>query len=100
MPVNWSVVKKIHVEKACDRIDAGIEKPSRSARNTFLLHRGKRYDAKFVRGLAYQLSTGSMLNPSLEYNGGAETARFFKNLGYTIEYRKQVFVSVKRTQRG
>jgi hypothetical protein len=44
---------------------------------------GKRYPAKFIRGLAYRLATGVELDPSRAFSSGDETARFFASLGFT-----------------
>ena len=86
MSINWNVVTSAHAREACRRFDAGEVKCSRSARNTFLILDGKRYPAKFIRGLAYELATGLKLNPSIDFSGGAETARFFRKLGFQIEH--------------
>jgi len=48
---------------------------------------GKRYPAKFIRGLAYEIATGRKLDPNVEFSGGAETARFFQRLWFQIDYR-------------
>jgi very-short-patch-repair endonuclease len=72
--------------QACERFDSGVVSPARAAQNTFLIIDGKRYPAKFIRGLAYQVATGTVLNPSRDYSGGVETVRFFKRLGLTTEY--------------
>ena len=64
MSINWTVVQEEHVKEACRRYDTGEERPRQSARNTFLLFDGKRYPAKFIRGLAYGIATGYELNPT------------------------------------
>jgi hypothetical protein len=86
MRINWKLVTSTHVREACRRVDAGEVKCSRSALNTFLILDGKRYPAKFTRGLAYEVATDMKLNPSVDFSGGAETARFFRRLGFQIEY--------------
>jgi len=57
MAINWSKVLKNHVEKACSQYDAGENRPTHPARTTFLIRNDKRYPAKFIRGLAYEVAT-------------------------------------------
>lgn len=89
MSTNWSKVKEAHVKEACSRYDTDDRRPKRSAKNTFLLLDDKRYPAKFIRGLAYEIATGHKLS-SGDYSGGAETVRFFRALGFSVEYNGKV----------
>lgn len=84
--VDWSIVKKAHILKACQMYDRGEARPLRQAKNTFLIVNGREYPAKFIRGLAYFLAAGHSLNPSADYSGGLETARFFRGMGFDTEY--------------
>jgi hypothetical protein len=84
--INWKLVTSTHVIEACRRLDAGEVKCERFARNTFLIRDGKRYPAKYIRGLAYEVATDVKLNPNVHFAGGAETARFFRGLGFQVEY--------------
>lgn len=54
-------------------------------RSTFLLYEGKKYPAKHVRGMAYQIHFGEEILKS-EYSGGGETVRFFEKLGFETQY--------------
>lgn len=81
MPIDWTKVTADHVRQACDLYDAGAATPKRPAKSTFLVHNGKSYPAKFIRGLAYRIATGVELDPSKDFTGGEETARFFASLG-------------------
>lgn len=87
MSCDWTVVTLHHVRQACVLFDAGNAVPTRPPRNTFLLIGGKRYPAKFIRGLAYKLATGT--KPGV-YHGGAQTVDFFGRLGLTTEYHGAV----------
>ena len=89
--IDWSKVKETHVEEACSRYDSRDRPPKRAAKNTFLLIGDKRYPAKFIRGLAYEIATGHELG-SGDYSGGAETVRFFEALGLSVEYNRKVSV--------
>ena len=57
MAIDWSKVLKNHIEWACSRYDAGENRPTHPARTTFLIRNDKRYPAKFIRGLAYEIAT-------------------------------------------
>lgn len=82
MPTDWSVVTTEHVREACEQYNSGFARPSHPSRSTFLLFDGRSYPAKFIRGLAYKIATGIELDPSSDYSGGEETARFFAALGF------------------
>ena len=86
MAIDWKLVTSAHVELACDDCDAG-DKPASPSRNTFLLARGSRYPAKFIRGRAYRIATGNELDPNRDYSGGQETVRFLVERGFAVEYR-------------
>jgi len=83
--IDWSRVLKNHIKEACRRYDAKENRPTQPARTTFLVLNGEQYPAKFIRGLAYEIATEHKLG-SNDYSGGAETARFFEKLGYSVEY--------------
>jgi len=87
--IGWSKVKVTHVKEACSRYGGGDRRPKRAAINTVLLIGDKRYPAKFIRGLAYEIATGHELGPG-DYSGGAETVRFFTALGLSVEYNGEV----------
>jgi len=89
MAIDWSRVLKNHIEEACRRYDAEENRPTNSARNTFLILDSKRYPAKFIRGLAYEIATGDKLS-SGDYSGGSETARFFRGSGFSVEYNGEI----------
>ncbi|MGB7002367.1 MAG: hypothetical protein WBE22_10270 [Halobacteriota archaeon] len=88
-PIDWSKVEEAHVKDAYSRYDSGDRRPKVAAKNTFLLLGSKRYPAKFIRGLAYEIATGHELG-SGDYSGGAETVRFFEALGFSVEYNREV----------
>jgi hypothetical protein len=88
MAIDWDRVAKQHVVQACHLLDSGEARPTRPAQSTFLIVNGKRYPAKFVRGLAYRLATGRELR-SDEYSGGEETVRFFRSLGMTTAHVRE-----------
>src|SRR5436190_1046952 len=93
MAIDWSNVTPDHIRKACELFDTGVASPRRMARNTFLLFNGRRYPAKFIRGLAYRLATGVELDPSRDYSAGMETVSFLSALGFVTEHESQAFGS-------
>jgi len=94
--IDWRIVSKEHVVEACEKYDHG-ERPNRPAVNTFLIWGDNEYDAKFIRGLAYRIATGSPLSTD-DYSGGAETKVFFENLGFEIRYEPRHIKVEKATK--
>jgi hypothetical protein len=84
----WSRVTMGDVLRACAMYDSGVERPEprRKAKSTFLIHDGKEYPGKFIRGVAYRLATGVEPDPNEDYSGGPETVRFFESLGLETQH--------------
>lgn len=81
---NWSVITKEDVKKAIELFEQ--DNPSYpQPRSTFLIYNGKKYPAKHIRGMAYKVHNGIDISKN-DYSGGEETARFFENLGFDIQY--------------
>jgi hypothetical protein len=99
MALDWSVVTVDHVRQACARYSAGTVAPKRKAQTTFLLFDGRRYPAKFIRGLAYQIATGSTIG-SDQYSGGLETVNFFKRLGLATDHQPGSVKTIGHTAPG
>ena len=59
-----------------------------AARSTYLILNGKRYPAKHIRGMAYEVHFGREAHKS-DYTGGQETVRFFERLGFEVYYVHQ-----------
>lgn len=82
----WNNVKRKHVINAIqkfEKLNPDYPKP----RNTFLVYNGKKYPAKHIRGLAFEIANNKKIKKS-EYSGGQETVNFFKRLGFEVEYKK------------
>jgi hypothetical protein len=86
---NWDRVTREHVERACAMVDSGeqVVPPGRAARSTFVIFNGHQYDAKFIRGLAYRLATGTELPYRGAYWGGKPTIKFFTRLKFETLHR-------------
>lgn len=82
MPRNWQGITADHVVEAIRRYDEHPERYSR-ARHTFVLYDGKRYPAKAIRGIAYQVCFGETISQEA-FTGGQETARFFQRLKFSV----------------
>lgn len=85
MNIDWSIVQGDHVKKAC-RDYGEIVPEANKSKNTYLFFDNRKYDAKFIRGFAYEIATKTKLNSSTDYSGGMETVKFFNRLGFTMEY--------------
>lgn len=88
----WNNVKREHVIKAIqkfEKLNPDYPKP----RNTFLVYNSKRYPAKHIRGLAFEIANNKEIKKS-EYSGGQETVNFFRKLGFEVEYKKALIKDV------
>ncbi|MCK4346984.1 MAG: hypothetical protein KAW47_00055 [Thermoplasmatales archaeon] len=84
----WSNIKRAHVLRAIQLFDRKAGNYP-EARNTFLIHNGKKYPAKHIRGLAYQIVNKKEIS-KYDYSGGKETANFFQQLDFEVEYKKEI----------
>lgn len=82
----WDNIKHQDVIKAIELFDQQRDSYP-EPRNTFLIYNNKKYPAKHVRGLAFKIANQKEISKS-EYSGGDETAKFYKKLGFTVEYKK------------
>lgn len=87
----WSNISKKDVIKAIELFDKQKENFP-EPRNTFLLYNNRKFPAKHIRGLAYEVANKQTI-PKNEFNGGKETANFFLNLGFKVEYRMKKLTS-------
>ena len=95
MIIDWSKVLESHIEEACRQHDEEDNHPTSRARTTFLIHNGKQYPAKFIRGLAYEIATGDKLG-SNNYSGGLETVRFLSALGFSVKHNGRIIDGVHK----
>lgn len=80
----WNAVTSEDVLQAIHIYDT--EHPEHpEARNTFLLYNRKKYPAKHIRAMAFKVHYGIEISKS-EFSGGAETATFFRKLGFEVRY--------------
>ncbi|MEM5798589.1 MAG: hypothetical protein QXP39_00890 [Candidatus Aenigmatarchaeota archaeon] len=82
----WKNVKREHVISAIQKFEK-LNPDYPRPRNTFLVYNGRRYPAKHIRGLAFEIANNKEIKKN-EYGGGQETVNFFKKLGFEIEYNK------------
>ena len=83
----WNNLTPEHVLKAIELFESE-KKDYPKPRNTFLIFNGKKYPAKHIRGLAYQIANNTVISIK-KYSGGQETINFFKHLGFSVEYKKE-----------
>ena len=80
----WKDITHDDVIKAIEIFNA--ENPDYPApRNTFLLYEGRKYPAKHIRGMAYKVHYNQEISKA-EFTGGNETYKFFKRLGFDVQY--------------
>lgn len=80
----WDNVTAQHIKAAIEKFEK-IDESHPEPRNTFLLFNGKKYPAKHIRGLAFELANNREIRKS-EYSGGKETATFFNKRGFDVAY--------------
>ena len=80
----WSEITREDVINAVHKFE--LENPDfPEAKSTFLLYNGKKYPAKHIRGMAYEVHYNEKISKG-EFSGGAETVRFFEKLGFETQY--------------
>lgn len=84
MSSDWTRIAVAHVLEAIRRYDENPNAYTRSI-STFLVHDGRKYPAKAIRGIAYEICHGRPIGQR-DFQGGQETMRFFRRLGFSVEY--------------
>lgn len=83
MQRQWDKISREHVLDALKRYDQNPDAYTK-AKHTFLIHDGKSYPAKAIRGIAYQICFGEKISQDA-FTGGKETARFLARLGFEVK---------------
>lgn len=92
----WSEITKEDVIKAINKFDEEyIKFPE--AKCTFLLYNNKKYPAKHIRGMAYEIAFGEEIKKS-EFSGGAETVKFFERLGFIMNYTGKTEMKLNKNE--
>ena len=82
--IKWTEITNIDVINAIKKFDK--ENPEfPQPKSTFLIYNEKKYPAKHIRGMAYEIHYGVKISKS-EFGGGMETVRFFQRLGFEMVY--------------
>ena len=85
--INWNEITADDVVEAVRIFDS--EHPEHpEPRSSFLVYGGRKYPAKHIRGMAYQVHFGQEISKA-DYSGGEETIRFFHRLGFETQYTHQ-----------
>lgn len=85
MALNWSTVKREHVERACGLLIAGEHRPRVPAKGLFVLLDGQRLPAKHTLRLAYCLANNLPLSAELKFSSGEGTVKLLEKLGFATE---------------
>ena len=84
-PINWRLVQREHVLRACELITSGkLAKPARGHR-LFVVVGENRLPAKDVARAAYLLAVGKPADAHLDFASGQSTLDMFKRLGFDVE---------------
>lgn len=86
--MSWNKVKRKHVLEAI-KLFEGESRPYPKAISTYLFFNEKKYPAKHIRGIAYEIANGKTISKQ-EYSGGGETKRFFNKLGFETDKSNQL----------
>lgn len=70
----------------------------RASRKFSVEYNGRQYPAKYLVSLAHRIATGGTELPSSAFNGGRETNRFLKSLGFKISGAKKPGGGAPRTE--
>jgi len=84
-PINWRLVQREHVVRACELITSGkLARPARG-RGLFVVVGEHRLPAKDVARAAYLLAAGKPADAYLDFASGQSTLDMFKRLGFEVE---------------
>lgn len=85
---SWDEINRNDVIKAIRIFDYDNKKYP-EARSAFLIFEGRKYPAKHIRGIAYQVHFGTEISKE-DFSGGKETVRFFSRLGFEMQYAPSI----------
>jgi hypothetical protein len=83
MSINWSVLKREHVQRACELVASSTH--SARGRGLFVIYRGGQLPAKEVARVAYLLATSQPVETRLRFASGESTITLLRNLGCQVE---------------
>ncbi len=83
--MKWTDITREDVLEAIRRFVA-YQPEHPKAKFTFLIHDGRKFPAKHIRGMAYEVHFKEKAYKS-DFSGGKETVYFFLRLGFEVEFR-------------
>lgn len=81
---NWNEINRNDVIKAIRIFDSDNQKYP-EARSTFLIFEGRKYPAKHIYGIAYEVHFGAEISKE-NFSGRKKTVQFFSRLGFETQY--------------
>lgn len=83
--LDWSTVKREHVETACQILLKGERLPRAHAKGIFLVIEDNRLPAKHALRLAYCLANGMPLDSTVTFSSGDGMISKLRALGFSVE---------------
>jgi hypothetical protein len=88
--LDWSTVKREHVETACQLLLKGERLPRARAKRIFLVFNDDRLPAKHALRLAYCLANGLQLDATVNFTSGDGTISKLRALGFSVERQAKI----------
>lgn len=89
--INWNKISKEDIIKAI-KVFVSENHDILNPKGLWLLYKGQKYPAKYIRKLAYNLKFDDIISED-QFKGGSYTVNFFNNLGFDVEFDGVVYSS-------
>lgn len=89
MSINWNKITKDDILEAIELFDNNQPEYG-NPRGLFLIFNGKKYPAKVIRRLAYNLKYEDYITDD-QFKGGSYTIKFFNKYGFDMEYNNMPY---------
>ena len=83
--LNWSSVRKEHLDQAISLVRSGKYQPRVQAKGILVMFDGDALPAKYIAKLAYQLANGLEIDGWLDFTSGDRIVRLFEEAGYSVK---------------
>lgn len=85
MAIDWSIIGREHVIKACDLLLKGKERSPTKAKGLFVVIEGQQLPAKQVVRLAYCLASKLSVESAPKFSSGEGTVKLLQRLGFAVD---------------
>ena len=87
--ITWTNITKDNLLDAIEFFD-NKNPDYMNPKGLFLIYNNKKYPAKTIRKLAYNIKNDVYINEDM-FKGGSYTVKFFNNMGFDMEYNNQQY---------